>query len=137
MNSEENISQSTAQAWRLDGRLALVTGASRGLGKATAMELARLGANLLIVARDSEALDGTRDAIQTGIPDCRITAISADLSSEAGRDRVVDTVMAQNGLHILVNNVGTNIRKRLEDFSLEEYRSVQETNLVSCFEMCV
>ena len=123
-------------AWRLDGRLALVTGATRGLGKATAMELARLGADLLLVARDAHTLDDMAGTVSAEAPRCRVRTVSADLSTEAGRARVIEAVPESEGLHILVNNVGTNIRKRMEQISLEEYRRVQETNLVSCFEMC-
>ena len=100
------------------------------------MELARLGADLLLVARDAHALDDMAGTVSAEAPRCRVRTVSADLSTEAGRARVIEAVPESEGLHILVNNVGTNIRKRMEQISLEEYRRVQETNLVSCFEMC-
>lgn len=132
MSSSKNLDA----AWRLDGRLALITGATRGLGKATALELAHLGADLILVARDKQALDAMVEAVHAKAPGRSVTIVSADVSTETGRDRVIDAVALQGSLQILVNNVGTNIRKRMEDVSLEEYRLVQETNLVSCFELC-
>jgi Tropinone reductase 1 len=63
-----------------------------------------------------------------------VEIVPADLSTGEGRQHVVDLIAAP--LNILVNNSGTNIRKRMSELSLEEYRLVQETNLVSCFEMC-
>jgi len=122
--------------WRLDGRRALVTGASRGLGRATALELAALGADLVLVARHEQGLEQLRAEIAGLAADCRVDCLAADLASAEGRDAVVEQAYAGNRLHILVNNVGTNIRKPMSEVSLEEYRQVQETNLVSCFELC-
>ena len=120
--------------WRLDGARALITGGSSGIGLATALELASLGAGLVLVARTREKLEKARAEITSQVPDCSVEVISADLATGEGRQRVVDRLEAP--LNILVNNSGTNIRKRMTDLSLEEYRLVQEANLVSCFEMC-
>ncbi len=68
-------------------------------------------------------------------PACRVEAVSADLATEEGRQHVSSNQQSLP-LQILVNNSGTNIRKRMSELSLEEYRQVQEVNLVSCFEMC-
>jgi Tropinone reductase 1 len=122
--------------WRLDGRLALVTGGTRGLGLAIAFELAERGADLVLVGRHEPALEQAAASIRSRVTGCRIDGVAADLSTESGRDRVVDAMVERGRLNILVNNVGTNIRKPMAEISLEEYRSVQETNLVSCFELC-
>ena len=127
-------SNSSHSAWRLDGARALITGGSSGIGFATAHELASLGADLLLVARNPDRLGLAREEIQSGFPSCRVDVISADLSTEQGRMRVVE--QADSTLQVLVNNSGTNIRKRMSELSLDEYRHVQEHNLVSCFEMC-
>jgi len=125
---------SSSSPWRLDGERALITGGSSGIGLATAHELAALGASLVLVARDAARLEKARAEITGRTPLCTVETVSADLSTGAGRQHVVDRLEAP--LNILVNNSGSNIRKRVSDLSLEEYRHVQETNVVSCFEMC-
>lgn len=120
--------------WRLDGQRALITGGSSGIGLATARELASLGAHLVLVARGEDRLSQARERITTDFPSCDVKTISADLASEEGRERAA--AGAGDRLQILINNTGTNIRKRMADISLEEYRLVQEVNLTSCFEMC-
>ena len=125
---------SNSSHWRLDGARALITGGSSGIGLATARELARLGANLVLVARNPDRLEQAREAIAADAPGCDVDILSADLATEEGRQQVASQVKAP--LSILVNNSGTNIRKRMTELSLEEYRFVQDANLVSCFEMC-
>ena len=121
--------------WRLDGEWALITGASRGLGAETAREFSRLGANLVLVARHEEGLRELQGNIQAHQSACEVDIVVADLAEESGRTRVVETVSERGVLDILVNNVGTNVRKPLKDITLEEFRQVQEVNLVSCLEM--
>ena len=121
--------------WRLDGRLALITGASRGLGKATEIELAGLGARLILVARGRADLEDTAESIRELALGCEVECVTADLATPEGRDRAVEAVSGHGALNILVNNVGFNIRKPMTEVSLEEYRQVQETNTVTCFEM--
>jgi Tropinone reductase 1 len=125
---------SSNSPWRLDGARALITGGSSGIGLATAFELASLGASLVLVARNAARLEKARAEISSQSPGCRVEIVQADLATVEGRQHVVDQVTAP--LNILVNNSGTNIRKRMTELSLDEYRHVQETNLVSCFEMC-
>ena len=120
--------------WRLDSRRALVTGGSSGIGLAVAQEFAALGAELVLVARDPDRLDRARSAILDVSPKTRVEVIAADLSRDADRRRVA--AAAGDELQVLVNNAGTNIRKRMTEFSLEDYRQVQAANIESCFEMC-
>ncbi len=122
-------------AWRLDGRRALITGASRGLGKATAREFAMLGADLVLVARGQTGLDEVKSdlAAQHSVD---IQTIATDVSTGAGRDLLIESVGDLGRLHILVNNAGTNIRKTMADISEAEYREIQETNVNSAFELC-
>jgi Tropinone reductase 1 len=96
--------------------------------------LAALGADLVLVARGAERLEQAANSIEREFPGRRVEAVPADLATEDGRQRAATA--AGGSLDILVNNSGTNIRKRMADLSLEEYRTVQETNLTSCFEMC-
>ena len=121
-------------AWRLDGMRALVTGASSGIGLATAREFAVLGADLVLVARDPGKLASAADEIRSGSPECRVEVVAADLATAAGRE--LACAAAGRELQILVNNAGTNIRKRMSELTFEEYRLVQQANLESCFEMC-
>lgn len=130
----EGISPPGSPAWRLDGARALITGGSSGIGLAAAREFAALGASLLLVARDMEKLERARRNIRGDFPGCGVEIISADLCRNEDRCEVAASV--DGSLQILVNNAGANIRKKMTDFSLEEYRLVQQVNIESCFEMC-
>jgi Tropinone reductase 1 len=125
---------SNKSPWRLDGARALITGGSSGIGLATAHEFASLGAELVLVARNTDRLEKARKAIESKGHGGKVEIISADLSSEEGRQQVARQL--DSPLQIVINNTGINIRKRMSEISLEEYRQVQEVNLVSCFEMC-
>jgi len=119
------------QAWRLDGRRALVTGASRGIGLATARTLAERGAEVWMVARGEDELARQSEAlIAEGL---RVHHIEADVSHTSDRDRLLDEIGAS--LDLLINNVGTNQRKRALDYAADELRDLLETNLISAFEL--
>jgi len=122
-------------AWRLDRQLALVTGASRGLGRATALEFAALGADLVLVARGRRGLDELAGEL-AGFPGVAVTAVAADVATEAGRDLILDALQPFPALQVLVNNAGTNIRKPMAEITAAEYREVRETNIDSAFELC-
>jgi len=112
----------------LDGRLAVVTGASRGLGKQTAEALAEAGATVVLVARRQDALEAVRQGI-TGRGG-KAQAFAADVGQEAGVNRLAEWVRAGPGIpDILINNAGTNLRKPLCEFTWEEWRRVMTTNL--------
>ncbi|MGE3164068.1 MAG: SDR family oxidoreductase [Planctomycetota bacterium] len=111
--------------WALAGRVALVTGASRGIGLAVARELRSFGAEVLIVARGP---DGVADALAAG-SSTNFHGMCADLATEAGRAAVADRVARQFGrLDVLVNNVGTNVRKPAVEYSQAERDHVWNTN---------
>lgn len=120
--------------WRLDGAQALISGGSSGIGLAVARELASLGAGLTLVARSREQLERARESILSEFRGCDVDILSSDLSTPEGRNEVFQRLTGP--LNILINNAGTNIRKRMSELSLEEYRQVQETNLESCFDLC-
>lgn len=117
--------------WRLDGRRALVTGASRGIGRAAARMLAERGAEVWMVARGEEEL--SRQARALARESLNVHAVQADVSRASDRERLLEAVGAP--LDILVNNVGTNRRKRALDYTADELRSLFETNLISAFEL--
>jgi len=119
----------------LEGRAALVTGASKGLGKAMALALAEAGARLALVAR-------SRDLLEQVAAECRAQGVEAeaypaDVSDEQAVARLAADVIARFGrLHILINNAGINVRKPVTDYSLEEWRSILDTNLTGPFLLC-
>ncbi|MDY0021515.1 SDR family oxidoreductase [Arenimonas caeni] len=122
--------------WRLDGQVALVTGASVGIGRAIAAELLGLGADVMIVARDQDLLDTTREELQDEFPESEVLAFAADVSDGEQRREVFDWVEdLGTGLHILVNNAGTNTSKPTMDYGDAEWRAIFETNLFSAFEL--
>jgi NAD(P)-dependent dehydrogenase (short-subunit alcohol dehydrogenase family) len=116
----------------LKGKVALVTGASKGLGKAVALALAGAGAKVGLVARHADPLEA---AAREAGPDAK--AFTADITREEQVARLEREVRDAFGeVRILVNNAGINIRKPVTDFSLDEWNRVLETNLTSVFLMC-
>ncbi len=116
----------------LSGRVALVTGGNGGIGLGIARGLAAHGAGVMVAGRDpaknAEAVARLR---QLG---ARAHAVEADLAQEAGCEAIVARASETFGrLDILVNNAGTNIRKQPQDYTLEEWRTVIDTNLTSAF----
>jgi len=123
---------------RLDGRVAVVTGASRGLGKAIALALAGAGAKVALVARNRQQLDQATAAVRAihGHADAA-EALVADVASESEVAGLTALIAARFGkVHILVNNAGVNVRKNLVEFTLEEWRRVMDTNVTGAFLMC-
>ncbi|UYZ62478.1 SDR family oxidoreductase [Hymenobacter weizhouensis] len=128
------VSSSLAERWQLTGRVALVTGASKGIGAAVAEELLRLGATVVAVARTTPDLEQRVAAWQS--QGLSAHPLPADVSTAAGRAALLAAVAERwPQLHILVNNVGTNIRKPTTAYSEEEYRHILATNLDSAFEL--
>lgn len=119
----------------LTGKIALVSGASKGLGRAMALALASDGATVGLVSRNREKLEEVRDEIAKAGGSAAVFA--ADVTREDEVARLESEVAAQLGkVQILINNAGTNVRKNLIDFSLAEWQLVMDTNLTSVFLMC-
>ena len=113
----------------LDGKVAVVTGASRGLGRAMAVELAAAGAKLALVGRDRAKLDETAAACGG-----EAAVFVADVTDEAQVRALEQGVRDRFGhVDILVNNAGMNIRKPMVDYTLDEWNTVLDTNLTSVF----
>lgn len=120
---------------RLDNRVALITGASRGLGKAMALALGGAGARLALVARDLEMLRRTAEEARRLGADAEV--FRADVTDEAQVRQLEREVIGRFGtLHILINNAGINVRKPITEFTLEEWRQVVDTNLTAAFLLC-
>jgi NAD(P)-dependent dehydrogenase (short-subunit alcohol dehydrogenase family) len=117
----------------LSGRIAVVTGASRGLGRAMAVELGAAGAKLALVGRDRAKLDET--AAQAAGAETAVFV--ADVTDEAQVRALEQGVRERFGhVDILVNNAGMNIRKPLVEYTLDEWNTVLDTNLTSVFLVC-
>ena len=120
---------------RLAGRVAVVTGGSKGLGAAIALALAEAGARLALVARDRRQLEQAAAALAARGAEAE--PFVADVRDEAQVAELAAAVEARFGaVHILVNSAGVNLRKDLTDFTLEEWRRVLDTNLTGVFLMC-
>lgn len=117
---------------KLQGKRAVVSGASKGLGKAMALALAAEGARVALVSRSREALEQAARECGHGA-----AAFVGDVAREEDVRRIErEIVEAFGGVDILINNAGINLRKNLVDFTLEEWNSVMTTNFTSVFLMC-
>lgn len=120
--------------FRLDGKLALVTGAASGLGAAIAMALAEAGASVACHGNRRPA-DSTRDGIRRMGRESQ--SFAADLSAPNGADELYQAVVAAMGApDILVNNAGTIYRDAAEDYGTQAWMTVLQVNLNSAFRLC-
>lgn len=109
--------------WSLQGRLALVTGGTRGIGRAVVDEFVALGADVIAVARDEAGL-----ATLTGP---QITAVAADVTTAEGRERIIAAVRERGVLYVLVHNAGTNVRGPLTSYDDATIARLIDINLMS------
>src|SRR5512132_302380 len=113
----------------LAGTVALVTGASSGIGDATARELAGLGAAVAVVARRSDRLDALADDVRSG--DGRALPIVADVTDRAQASEAVERTVAELGrLDILVNNAGVMLLGPIEQAPVDEWQRMVELNVL-------
>jgi NAD(P)-dependent dehydrogenase (short-subunit alcohol dehydrogenase family) len=122
--------------FRLDGRIAVITGGSKGLGKSIALGLAQAGATTVICSRHHEDCDSTASDItaQTGQESM---GMAMDVTKEDDVNRVFQNVIQQYGrLNILINSAGINIRRPIEELKLEEFQQVIDTNLTGSWLCC-
>ena len=122
--------------WRLDGKVALVSGASKGIGSACARELAALGADVLLVARDEAVLEHARDELAEEFGETEFFTFAADVADAEQRLEVFDWISDLDvELSLLINNAGGNVTRPTLDYTMDEVRALVETNVLSAFEM--
>ncbi|XP_066272367.1 uncharacterized protein [Branchiostoma lanceolatum] len=107
----------------LRGRVAIITGASSGIGKGTAVEFAGLGAHLALTGRNQENLQATAKAcVEAGTPQDKILLLTGDICDEDVRKNLVDqTVQKFGGIDVLINNAGIGHFAGLETTDIAEY----------------
>lgn len=121
--------------WKLTGQRALITGGTKGIGLAIAEEFLQLGAKVFITARNEEQVQ--RQVENWRKEGFEVEGLAADMSQSKDREKLMQAIEVYwGGLDILVNNVGTNIRKRIQDYTESEYRHIMQTNLDSVYHLC-
>jgi len=120
--------------WSLSGKSALITGGTKGIGLAVANEILTLGGSVFIVARDSKVIDTQlKTWREKNYP---VDGIALDISDEAERLCLLSEYENRyQTLDILINNVGTNIRKKAVDYNMSEYAKIMDTNMNSNFHL--
>ncbi|MDX9694447.1 MAG: SDR family oxidoreductase, partial [Bacteroidales bacterium] len=119
--------------WNLNNKKALVTGGTKGIGEAIAKEFIDLGAEVLVVSRNNEGFEKLKSLLKN--PD-KLSYYSGDVSKLSDIEKLADFVNTNwSKLDILVNNVGTNIRKKTIEYSYDEFDKILYTNLRSAFEL--
>ena len=128
------MTSSVLDLFRLDGRVAIVTGASSGLGVAFARALAQAGADLVLAARRADRLEDTRRMV-AGLGR-RAIAVPTDVTDPAACSALVDRAVADFGrVDILVNNAGVGTAVPALKETPEQFRGVVELNLNGCYWM--
>ena len=116
----------------LAGQTVLVTGGSKGIGRAICLALAMEGANIIIAARNESKIKEIVDKLKK--MGCKALAIQADVRNEEDVRHLISRTVDEYGrLDILINNAGVANKKRLEETTLEEYNEIMDTNLKGVF----
>lgn len=122
----------TPNTFRLDGRLALVTGSSSGIGLALARGLGQAGAALVLNGRDQAKLDGAAATLRA--EGLTVSARAFDVTDAAASEAAVAAIEADNGaIEILVNNAGLQRRGAFHEFALVDWADIMRTNVDSMF----
>lgn len=130
-------SSSSTERWSLAGRTALLTGGTKGIGRAIVFELAEKGCQVLTCSRNSEELDALVADCDSKFGKGVVKGIVADAACKMGRQKIVSEAKKcfNDKLDILVNNVGTNIRKKTMDYSDDEIQKIFKTNFDSFYHL--
>ncbi len=127
------MAQSVLDRFRLDGKVALITGGARGLGRTMAAALAEAGADIALAGRSKETCQLAADAIASG-SGRNVKAFAADVTRIAEVEQLADEVEREFGkIDILVNNAGINIRGPIQQLTEADWDAVIDTNLKGPF----
>ncbi|KAJ8903224.1 hypothetical protein NDN08_004334 [Rhodosorus marinus] len=123
-----------AGRWSLKGKKALVTGGTKGIGKAVVNEYVQLGAQVFLTARTERDVLDVVESYGSG----NVYGVASDVSTKEGCEKLIAEVnrVFDGELHVLVNNVGTSIRKPSVEYMEEEYDILMDTNVKSMFRLC-
>lgn len=120
----------------LEGRVAIVTGGSKGLGKAMAEGLAEAGASVVIVSRNQQEAQTVADSLPT-VSGSRAIAQACDVTDWDQVSQLVDTVLNElDQIDIVINNAGINIRGAIDELAIEDFLQVQATNVTGPWLLC-
>jgi NAD(P)-dependent dehydrogenase (short-subunit alcohol dehydrogenase family) len=120
--------------WRLDGQVALVTGAGRGLGRGCALELATAGAHVVLVSRTQEEVQAVADEVAA--VGGSATVLVADVTDRAALQEVVAAAGETGDLRVLVASAGTNRTGPAEDYAIEDWDALFNVNVRAAFLAC-
>ena len=122
------------ERWTLEGKKALVTGGTKGMGRAITESFLSWGAEVIFAARNMDDIRRTEDELSA--MGYKVRGVQADVSLQKDRNLLVGVLEDQfPRLDILVNNVGTNIRNKIQDYSDKQIGHLMDTNFISAFDL--